>query len=187
MCESLKRLIETKNLIESAGIPVPIVSCGGSSDFSIAAKYPEITEIQAGSYLLMDSSYVPFAPEFKPTLTILGTVISKTPGERLVVDAGFRAMSGENGLPSIKDAPGVRPKALHIEHTIIEITDPAVSIEVGDKIEILVRFLIKPWGCMIIFTECGRERSRRSSRSNIERFVRMKGRRNGKIIIDEPH
>ena len=146
VCESLKRLIETKNLIESAGIPVPIVSCGGSSDFSIAAKYPQITEIQAGSYLLMDSSYLPFAPEFKPTLTILGTVISKTPGERLVVDAGFRAMSGENGLPSIKDAPGLRPKALHIEHTIIEITDPAVSIEVGDKIEIWVRFLDQTLG-----------------------------------------
>ena len=144
--ESLKLLIDTKNLIEGAGIPVKIVSCGGSSDFSIAAKYPHITEIQAGSYLLMDSSYVPFAPEFKTTLTILATVISKTPGERVVVDAGFRAMSGENGLPTIKGRNGLRPKALHIEHTIIELTDPTTSIEVGDKIEIWVRFLDQTLG-----------------------------------------
>lgn len=146
VCEGLRRLIDTKLMIEDAGIPVEIVSCGGSSDFSIVAKHPHITEIQAGSYLLMDNSYVPFAPEFKPTLTILATVISKTPGERIVVDAGFRAMSGENGLPSIKEKHGLRPKALHIEHTIIEITDRGVSVDVGDKIEIWVRFLDQTLG-----------------------------------------
>jgi len=94
----------------------------------------------------MDSSYVPFAPEFKPALTILATVISNTPGERMVVDAGFRAMSGENGLPSIKGNNGLRAKALHIEHTIIEITDGGVSVDVGDKIEIWVRFLDQTLG-----------------------------------------
>jgi D-serine deaminase-like pyridoxal phosphate-dependent protein len=125
---------------------VEIVSCGGSSDFSIAARHPHITEIQAGSYLLMDSSYVPFAPEFKPALTILATVISSTPGERIVVDAGFRAMSGENGLPSIKGNNGLRAKALHIEHTIIEIADHGVAVNVGDKIEIWVRFLDQTLG-----------------------------------------
>jgi D-serine deaminase-like pyridoxal phosphate-dependent protein len=87
----------------------------------------------------------PFAPSLG-TLTILATVISKTPGERLVVDAGFRAMSGEHGLPSIKGVSGLRVKALHIEHTVLEITDPAVGIEVGDKIEMRVRFLDQTLG-----------------------------------------
>jgi len=144
--KALKRLIDTKAVIEREGIRVEIVSCGGTSDFAIAAKYPGISEIQAGSYLLMDNAYTPYAPEFEPTLTILATVISKTPGERIVVDAGFRAMSGENGLPSIKGIPGLRAKALHIEHTVIEITDPAVDIEVGDKIEMWVRFLDQTLG-----------------------------------------
>jgi D-serine deaminase-like pyridoxal phosphate-dependent protein len=79
-------------------------------------------------------------------LTILATVISKTPGERLIVDAGFRAMSGENGLPGIKGTEGLRTKALHIEHTILEIIDPALSIEVGDKLEIWIRFLDQTLG-----------------------------------------
>jgi D-serine deaminase-like pyridoxal phosphate-dependent protein len=141
VCETLRRLTQTKCLIQGAGIPVGIVSCGGSSDFSIAAKCPHITEIQAGSYLLMDSSYEPFAPEFRPTLSILSTVISKTPGERIVVDAGLTAMSGQHGLPSIKGAPGLRTKALHVEHSIVEIADSAHPIEVGEKVEIWVRFL----------------------------------------------
>ena len=146
VCESLTRLTETKSLIEQAGIPVGIVSCGGSSDFSIAAKCPHVTEIQAGSYLLMDSSYEPYAPEFRPTLTVLSTVISKTPGERIVADAGFRVMSGELGLPSIKGTPGLRTKALHIEHSILEITDSSCPIEVGEKVEIWVRFLDQTLG-----------------------------------------
>jgi D-serine deaminase-like pyridoxal phosphate-dependent protein len=144
--DALKRLTDTKAMIEGEGIGVEVVSCGGTSDYSIAAQYPGVTEIQAGSYLLMDNAYTPYAPEFEPTLTILATVISKTPGERIVVDAGFRAMSGENGLPSIKGIPGLRAKALHIEHTVIEITDPAVGIEVGDKIEMWVRFLDQTLG-----------------------------------------
>jgi D-serine deaminase-like pyridoxal phosphate-dependent protein len=144
--KALQQLTDTKTMIEREGIRVEIVSCGGTSDFSIAAKFPGITEIQAGSYVHMDSTYRPFAPEFEPTLTLLATVISKTQGERIVVDAGLRAMSGENGLPSIKRSTGLRVKALHIEHTVIAITDPAVAIEVGDKIEMSVHFLDQTLG-----------------------------------------
>lgn len=144
--EALKRLEDTKLMIEREGIAIEIVSCGGTSDFSIAANCPGVTEIQAGSYLLMDSAYVTFAPEFEPTLTILATVISTTPGERIVVDAGLRSMSGENGLPSIKGISGLQTKALHIEHTVIEITDPALPINVGDKTEIWVNFLDQTLG-----------------------------------------
>jgi len=144
--EALKHLTDTKTMIEHAGIGVEIVTCGGTSDYSIAANFPGVNEIQAGSYLLMDSTYVPFAPEFEPTLSILATIVSKTPGERIVVDAGFRAMSGENGLPAVKSNVGLRAKALHIEHMVLEIADPTVCTEVGDKIEIWVRFLDQTLG-----------------------------------------
>jgi D-serine deaminase-like pyridoxal phosphate-dependent protein len=144
--EALKRLTDTKDMLEREGISVEIVSCSGTSDFAIAAKHPGVTEIQAGSYLLMDSSYVPFAPEFQPALSILTTVISKTRGERIVLDAGLTAMSGENGLPSIKGVAGLRAKVMHVEHTLMEIIDPAVSVEVGDKIEMSVQFLDQTLG-----------------------------------------
>jgi D-serine deaminase-like pyridoxal phosphate-dependent protein len=138
---ALKQLVDTKIMIEREGIPIEVISCGGTSDYSIAGTFPGVTEIQAGSYLLMDSWYVSYAPEFTPTLTILATVISKTSGERIVVDAGAKAMSGENGLSSVKGIPGLRVKAMYVEHTLIEIADPSVCVEVGDKIEIWVRYL----------------------------------------------
>jgi D-serine deaminase-like pyridoxal phosphate-dependent protein len=138
--EAMKALVETRNQIEAIGIPVEIVSCGGTGDYAIAGSFPGVTENQAGSYLLMDSWYAPYAPDFKPALSVLATVISKTPGERIVVDAGVKAISGERGLPSVKGVAGLKLKALHAEHAPIEIVDSAVQVEVGDKIEIAVHY-----------------------------------------------
>ena len=71
---------------------------------------------------------------------MLATVISKTPGERVVVDSGVKALSGERGLPTVKNDPGLRLKALNAEHAVIETTDSSVSVNVGDKIEIWARY-----------------------------------------------
>ncbi len=138
--EAMQALVGTKNLIESHGIPVGIVSCGGTGDYSIAGAYRGVTENQAGSYLLMDNWYAPVVSDFHQTLSVLATVISKTAGERLVVDAGCKVISGERGLPHVKGIPGLAVKALHAEHAPIEIQDPAVEVEVGDKIEIAVQY-----------------------------------------------
>jgi D-serine deaminase-like pyridoxal phosphate-dependent protein len=138
---ALQKLIETKTLLEHNGIPVEIISCGGTSDYSIAATFPEVTEIQAGSYLLMDTWYEPLAPEFKPALSVLATVISKTSGTMLVANAGVKAVSTERGLPMVKGNQGLSIRAMHAEHALIDILDPAASPEVGDQIEIWVQHL----------------------------------------------
>lgn len=138
--EAMRTLTTTKNLIEAGGISVGIVSCGGTGDYSIAGDFPGVTENQAGSYLLMDTWYAPFAPDFQVAVSVLSTVISTNAGERLVVDAGCKAISGERGLPSVKDVPGLKITALHAEHAPIEIENPAVHLEVGDKIELAVQY-----------------------------------------------
>ena len=138
--EAMQALVQTKALIESYGIPAGIVSCGGTGDYSIAGAFPGVTENQAGSYLLMDNWYAPVVSDFQVALSVLATVISKTGAERLVVDAGCKVISGERGLPSVKGLPGLAVKALHAEHAPIEIQDPAVAVEVGDKIEMAVQY-----------------------------------------------
>ena len=55
-------LIEAKEAVERCGCPVEIVSMAGTGSYSIAAKYPGITEVQCGSFLVMDTGYAPFAP-----------------------------------------------------------------------------------------------------------------------------
>jgi D-serine deaminase-like pyridoxal phosphate-dependent protein len=138
--EAMEALANTRKLVESSGIPVEIVSCGGTGDYSVAGEYAGVTENQAGSYLLMDTWYAPFAPDFSVALSVLVTIISKTTGERLVADAGCKVISGERGLPGVKGMAGLKLKALHAEHAPIDILDPALAVEVGDKIEIAVHY-----------------------------------------------
>lgn len=138
---ALQRLIDTRTLLEKEGIAVEIVTCGGTSDYAEAAAFPGVTDIQAGSYLLMDTWYVPHAPDFRPALTVLSTVISRSVGRTLVADAGARAMSTGNGLPQVKGMPGLNVKAMHVEHILMEVQDPSINIAVGDRIEISVQTL----------------------------------------------
>jgi D-serine deaminase-like pyridoxal phosphate-dependent protein len=50
-------LAETRKYIENAGIAVEIVSAGGSFTYRFASTVPGITEIQPGTYLLMDTAF----------------------------------------------------------------------------------------------------------------------------------
>ncbi len=136
-----KTLVDSASLIEIAGIPVSIVSTGGTGTHAVSGNYPGITEIQAGSYLLMDTIYVNRGASFSRSLTVLATVIStKAPGHA-VIDCGLKAMSGERGLSEVKDMPGVSLKALHAEHGLLEVdTHSHVSLEVGEKIELWVHY-----------------------------------------------
>jgi D-serine deaminase-like pyridoxal phosphate-dependent protein len=138
--QAMAWLIDSKNLIEHAGIPVEIVSCGGTGDYEVVGQYPGVTEHQAGAYLLMDRWYAPFAPDFSTALSVLVTVISKTEGQRIVVDAGVKAISGERGLCAVKDTSALRVTALHAEHAPIEILSRETPVEVGDKLELAVQY-----------------------------------------------
>jgi D-serine deaminase-like pyridoxal phosphate-dependent protein len=137
---ALELAVDSKKLTEGSGVPCEIVSAGSTGTHLITARFPGVTEVQAGTYLTMDTSYRQFAPDYLPALSLLVSVISKTEGKRLVIDAGRKALSGERGLPVVKGVEGVRLVALHSEHAIIEIQDPAVAVDVGDSIEIWVHY-----------------------------------------------
>jgi D-serine deaminase-like pyridoxal phosphate-dependent protein len=137
---ALELAVDSKKLIEESGVPCEIVSAGSTGTHLITARFPGVTEVQAGTYLTMDTSYRQFAPDYLPALSLLVSVISKTAGKRLVIDAGRKALSGERGLPVVKGVEGVRLVALHSEHAIIEIQDAAVAVDVGDSIEIWVHY-----------------------------------------------
>lgn len=136
-----KSLVDTAALIESAGIPVSIVSTGGTGTYSVSGEYPGITEIQAGSYLLMDTLYVDRGSSFCRSLTILATVISTSSPAHAVIDCGMKAMSGERGLTTVKEKPGVFLEALHAEHGLLRIQNESQApLEVGQRIELWVHY-----------------------------------------------
>ena len=119
VCNGSKQLVDSAALIGSTGIPVSIVSTGGTGTHAVSGEYPGITEIQAGSYLLMDTIYVNRGASFRRSLTVLATVISTRGPGHAVIDCGVKAISGERGLSSVKDMPGISLTALHAEHGLL--------------------------------------------------------------------
>jgi D-serine deaminase-like pyridoxal phosphate-dependent protein len=137
---AMDRLVGTANLIRSHGLPVEIVSAGGTGTYSISGRFPGVTEIQAGSYLLMDTDYQTVCTDFDLALSVLGTVISRTGNERLIVDVGLKAISGERGLPVLKNLNGACLRRLNAEHAIVDILDPNLPVQVGEQVEIWAHY-----------------------------------------------
>ncbi|MBZ5594263.1 MAG: DSD1 family PLP-dependent enzyme [Acidobacteriia bacterium] len=133
-------LMKCRCLLQEDGIPVEIVSTGGTGTHHLTPRFPAITEFQAGSYLVMDTEYTSTCKDFERALTVLSTVISKTEGERVVVDAGLKSISGEHGVPAVKAREGLRLRKLNAEHGIIDILDSLAALEVGDTLEIWVHY-----------------------------------------------
>ncbi|HLH34645.1 MAG TPA: alanine racemase [Alloacidobacterium sp.] len=135
-----KSIVESATLLEGIGIPAPIRSTGGTGTYAVSGGYSGITEIQAGSYLLMDDIYANRGAPFRRSLTVLATVISTRGREHAVLDCGVKAISGERGLPALKDLPGAHLTALHAEHAIIK-TDPNYPpLTPGQKVEVWVHY-----------------------------------------------
>jgi D-serine deaminase-like pyridoxal phosphate-dependent protein len=135
-----KAIVDSAKLLESAGIAAPVRSTGGTGTYAVAGDYPGITEIQAGSYLLMDNIYVSRRAPFQRSLTVLASVISTRGTESAVLDCGVKAISGERGLPTLKNVPGARLAALHAEHTIVELDASSPPLTPGEKVEIWVHY-----------------------------------------------
>jgi D-serine deaminase-like pyridoxal phosphate-dependent protein len=80
-----------------AAVGGDVISAGGTGTFDLNSV---ATEIQAGSYVLMDTAYARLGLPFRQALSILATVISVAPGYA-VADAGLKALGMDHGNPSI--------------------------------------------------------------------------------------
>jgi D-serine deaminase-like pyridoxal phosphate-dependent protein len=138
--QAMGKLVNTANLIRSRGLAVEMVSAGGTGTYSISGRFPGVTEIQGGSYLLMDTDYQTVCEDFDRALSVLGTVISRTGNERLILDIGLKEISGERGLPVLKNATGACLRRLNAEHAIVDIVDADFPSQVGDQLEIWAHY-----------------------------------------------
>jgi D-serine deaminase-like pyridoxal phosphate-dependent protein len=132
--EAVGQLVATRRLIEKAGIPVEVVTGAGTGTGEWVGGQEGVTEIQPGSFLLMDSAYHAIRPEFGCSLTVLATLISRRPGW-YVLDAGSKAISRDFGIPLVKNRPNDTVVKLSEEHTRVDSSDPA--IHVGSRVEVI--------------------------------------------------
>jgi D-serine deaminase-like pyridoxal phosphate-dependent protein len=131
VAEMIQKVTCVKELIEKDGLPIETISGGGTGTYEFTGNDTIWTEIQAGSYALMDGVYAAAGAKFQFALTVLSMVIHKRPGAA-VTDAGLKVCSGDEGAPSILEHPGLRVE-LHEEHGLVE--DSADELQYRQKVE----------------------------------------------------
>jgi D-serine deaminase-like pyridoxal phosphate-dependent protein len=89
---AMKFFTDVAGQLEADGIPCPIRSAGGIATWNWTAAYPGVTEIQAGTYVVMDNFHGRMVPGFEHSLTIAATVISRQSG-KVIVDAGNKSVA----------------------------------------------------------------------------------------------
>lgn len=106
-----------------------VVSGGGTGTFAVNRW---VTELQAGSYCLLDTDYARLDSPFEIAVSVLATVISVTGGRWAVADAGLKAFGMDHGPPSW---PGGEVMFVSDEHTTL--LDPEGLLAVGDRVRLL--------------------------------------------------
>jgi D-serine deaminase-like pyridoxal phosphate-dependent protein len=104
-----------------------VISAGGTGTFDLNVW---ASEIQAGSYALMDTAYGRLGLPFRPALAVLATVISTSPGYA-VADCGLKALGMDHGNPAIE---GAQVWFCSDEH--VTFARPEVPPRIGERIRV---------------------------------------------------
>ena len=144
--QAMAPAIETFRDLRKQGLTLEILSGGSTGTYNIDPDLKAMTELQVGSYVFMDVDYRKIGgrggavyDDFRPALTVLATVMSKTYRDRATVDAGFKAFATDRKFgPELKDVTGVEYGWGGDEHGILTLVNPSRSIALGDRLEFVV-------------------------------------------------
>ncbi|MDQ6785072.1 MAG: alanine racemase [Actinomycetota bacterium] len=108
-----------------------LVSAGGTGTYDL---HPAATEIQAGSYALMDTAYATLTLPFRQALSVLATVISvNRTGGWAVADCGLKALGMDHGDPALTDGGQV----LFCSDEHVTFVPGSAAASVGDRVRVL--------------------------------------------------
>ena len=106
----------------------------------IPRRQPGITEVQAGGATMGDGYYRALESPVEPALTLLTTVTSRPAEDRIIVDAGRRAIDPSQKAPVARGVEGVQAIKFSAEHGVMALDGPTEWPRVGDRIELEVNY-----------------------------------------------
>ena len=103
--EQLRDTLAAMQLLRAVANEVggEIISAGGTGNHDLHAAHRAttgVTEVQAGSYALMDTYYSTLGLPFRQALSIMGTVVSAQE-KWVVADVGLKSLGMDHGNPTI--------------------------------------------------------------------------------------
>jgi D-serine deaminase-like pyridoxal phosphate-dependent protein len=133
---SMQRVTDAAEHLQAAGVPVEEVSGGGTMTYDVSGTYPGLTEIQCGSYALMDTNFRDMGSPFQCAMSLLTTVMSLPRPGVAIADAGMKTITNDFGLPEVKHGRGLTLERLSEEHARLGVANGA-GVELGEKVELL--------------------------------------------------
>ena len=138
----LAGLLESVALARKAGLPVEIVTGGSTGTYNIDSETKGLTELQAGSFVFMDTLYRQIGgkhdpavySDFGPALTVMTTVISKRHPQRCTIDAGNKALL--KPTDEVKGRPEVKVENQGAEYGILVWKDGDRDFKLGERVEL---------------------------------------------------
>ncbi len=132
---------ETVELSRKAGLPVNIVSGGSTGTYNID-KENGLTELEAGSYVFMDTAYFAIGgksddttySDFKGSLTVLTTVDSRRRPNIATIDYGNKAMA--RPTDKVKGMPWLQLVNQGAEYGGLKWQNGEPELKLGDRLEI---------------------------------------------------
>lgn len=146
--EVIEPVVRAAERLTAAGLEPEIVSGGGTGTHDIDHEVGIFTEIQAGTYVLMDTNYYNVVMRrdephpFGPALFVRTTVLSNCQPEFAITDAGIKEVDVIFGIENpviLRGAPaGATFEVAGDDMGKVRFANPGVDrLEVGDVVEIL--------------------------------------------------
>ena len=145
--KSQQDVLNAAQYLRDNGIAIEEISIGATPSLLHGDVLPGVTEIRPGTYIYMDAAQGRCANDYgRCALSVLATVISIPTADRVVVDAGGKALTSFTraqgichtpGYGLVKDFGDLRLKKVYDEHGVIQDAEAAAKLKVGDKIEII--------------------------------------------------
>ncbi|MDK2759781.1 MAG: DSD1 family PLP-dependent enzyme [Sphingopyxis sp.] len=132
--------------LSDAGHPPEIISGSGTGTHRIDLELGVFTELQTGSYALMDKQYLDCdlvgdgAPPFAPSLGVDARVVSANHQALVTIDAGFKSLSTDGGSAVV--TRGAPPETMVVfmgdEHAALIGADIGARLQPGDPVSLTV-------------------------------------------------
>ncbi len=131
--------VQSRDAIQALRIDCPTVTGAGTGTWQLERDSGIYTELQPGSYVFMDADYGRNAlaadqHAFEQSLFLLATVMSTPGAERVVVDAGLKALAFDSGPPLVHGASGLVYEKASDEHGVIGVHDAVAAPRLGDRV-----------------------------------------------------
>ncbi len=132
---------ETLDLLSSDGIPVNIIS-GGGTGAEAASKEIGCTETRSGSYIYEGMTRVGSSEMLTPercVLRLIVTVVSTPTPDRIIIDGGQKTFTSYPPTPygHIVEHPDAKIYGMSVEHGHVNVSECSHRFKVGERLSVI--------------------------------------------------